>query len=129
MATHFRFYEVTIEESLRHNDYVSGSSFLLQERLEDVFKKIFIAPVRFYQKFISPMFPSSCRYHPTCSQYMIDAINYHGAFQGVIMGTGRILRCHPLVKGGIDYVPRKFTLRRNPSEEYTGPYTYKKNKQ
>lgn len=90
-----------------------------------MFKKIMIAPVRFYQRFISPLFPRSCRYHPTCSQYMIDAVNYHGAFKGVVMGTGRICRCHPLVKGGIDYVPRKFTLRKNPDETYTGPYTKK----
>ncbi|MBO0476323.1 membrane protein insertion efficiency factor YidD [Vagococcus sp. DIV0080] len=87
-----------------------------------------IAPVRFYQKFISPMFPRSCRYHPTCSQYMIDAINCHGAFKGVAMGTSRILRCHPFVKGGIDYVPRKFSLKRNYDERYTGPYTRKENK-
>lgn len=86
-------------------------------------KKIFIAPVRFYQRFISPLFPRSCRYHPTCSQYMIDAINYHGAIKGFIMGTGRILRCHPFVKGGVDYVPPKFTLRKNPDETYRGPYT------
>ena len=93
-----------------------------------LFKKIFIAPVRFYQKFISPMFPRSCRYHPTCSQYMIDAINCHGAVKGVTMGTSRILRCHPFVEGGIDYVPRKFSLKRNPSKKYTGPYTKKKSK-
>ena len=93
-----------------------------------MFKKIFIAPVRFYQRFISPLFPSSCRYHPTCSQYMIDAINYHGPIKGVAMGTSRILRCHPFVKGGIDYVPRKFTLKRNPDENYAGPYKRKVNK-
>lgn len=87
-----------------------------------------IAPVRFYQKFISPLFPKSCRYQPTCSQYMIDAINYHGAGKGFLMGTSRILRCHPLVKGGIDYVPKKFSFRRNPNEEYTGPYKRKENK-
>lgn len=59
---------------------------------------------------------------------MIDAINYHGPIKGVTMGTSRILRCHPFVKGGIDYVPRKFTLRRNPDENYAGPYKRKENK-
>jgi putative component of membrane protein insertase Oxa1/YidC/SpoIIIJ protein YidD len=59
---------------------------------------------------------------------MIDAINYHGPIKGVTMGTSRILRCHPFVKGGIDYVPRKFTLRRNPDENYTGPYKREGNK-
>ncbi|MGO2082363.1 membrane protein insertion efficiency factor YidD [Vagococcus sp.] len=86
-------------------------------------KKIFILPVRFYQKFISPLLPKSCRYYPTCSQYMIDAINTHGAVKGLTMGTSRILRCHPFAKGGIDYVPLKFTLRRNKDETYYGPYT------
>lgn len=75
-------------------------------------KKILIALVRWYQKRISPMTPPSCRYHPTCSNYMIEAIEKHG-IKGVLMGIARILRCHPLVKGGDDPVPDYFTLRRN----------------
>lgn len=75
-------------------------------------KKMLIAPVRFYQKFISPFFPASCRYRPTCSAYMIEAIEKHG-LKGILMGIARILRCHPFVKGGQDPVPDHFTLRRN----------------
>ncbi|MDY4001406.1 membrane protein insertion efficiency factor YidD [Streptococcus orisratti] len=75
-------------------------------------KKLLIAPVRFYQKFISPAFPPSCRYKPTCSAYMIEAIEKHGA-KGVLMGIARILRCHPLVEGGEDPVPDHFSLHRN----------------
>ena len=75
-------------------------------------KKLLIAPVRFYQKFISPFFPASCRYRPTCSAYMIEAIEKHG-LKGVLMGIARILRCHPFVNGGYDPVPDHFTLRRN----------------
>jgi len=75
-------------------------------------KKILIALVRWYQKRISPMTPPSCRYHPTCSNYMIEAIKKHG-IKGVLMGIARILRCHPLVEGGDDPVPDYFTLRRN----------------
>ena len=75
-------------------------------------KKLVIAPVRFYQKFISPAFPPSCRYKPTCSAYMIEAIEKHGA-KGVLMGIARILRCHPLVEGGEDPVPDHFSLHRN----------------
>lgn len=75
-------------------------------------KKLLIAPVRFYQKFISPAFPPSCRYKPTCSAYMIEAIEKHGA-KGVLMGIARILRCHPLVEGGGDPVPDHFSLHRN----------------
>nr|WP_165994380.1 membrane protein insertion efficiency factor YidD [Streptococcus catagoni] len=74
-------------------------------------KKILIAPVLWYQKFISPLFPPTCRYRPTCSAYMITAIEKHGA-KGVLMGIARILRCHPFVEGGDDPVPDKFTLKR-----------------
>ena len=75
-------------------------------------KKLLIAPVKVYQKWISPLFPPSCRYRPTCSTYMIEAIEKHGIL-GVVMGVGRILRCHPFVEGGNDPVPDYFTLRRN----------------
>jgi len=48
--------------------------------------------------------------------------------KGTTMGVARILRCHPFVKGGIDYVPLKFRLTKNPDETYHGPYTYRRNK-
>lgn len=75
-------------------------------------KKIFIALIKYYQKYISPAFPPTCRYQPTCSTYMIEAINRHGSLKGIIMGISRILRCHPLVKGGYDPVPNHFTIKR-----------------
>lgn len=70
--------------------------------------------VRLYQCFISPLTPPSCRYHPTCSQYMIEALQKHGA-KGFLMGLARIGRCHPFVEGGEDPVPDVFSLRRNPA--------------
>ncbi|MGF7436705.1 membrane protein insertion efficiency factor YidD [Lentilactobacillus senioris] len=76
-------------------------------------KKIMIGMVHGYQRYISPLFPPSCRYYPTCSNYMIQAIQKHGAIKGVLMGSARILRCHPFVKGGYDPVPDHFSLRRN----------------
>jgi putative membrane protein insertion efficiency factor len=81
--------------------------------LHKLILKILIAPVRFYQIAISPLLPGACRYHPTCSNYMIVAIQKHGCL-GVLMGTARILRCNPFVKGGVDYVPDHFSLKRNP---------------
>ncbi|MCK1168976.1 membrane protein insertion efficiency factor YidD [Streptococcus uberis] len=75
-------------------------------------KRIIINFVRLYQKWISPLFPPSCRYRPTCSTYMIEAVEKHG-IKGVLMGIARILRCHPFVEGGEDPVPDEFTLRRN----------------
>lgn len=90
--------------------------------------KIIIGIVHFYQRFISPGINSRCRYYPTCSQYMVDAILTHGSFKGFLMGIARILRCHPFVPGGIDYVPLRFSLKRNPDETYHGPYTYRRHK-
>ncbi|MCE4966740.1 membrane protein insertion efficiency factor YidD [Staphylococcus chromogenes] len=70
-------------------------------------KRLFIAPIRFYQKFISPLTPPSCRFYPTCSNYTIEAIQVHGAFKGTWLGIKRISKCHPLHKGGFDPVPLK----------------------
>lgn len=72
--------------------------------------------VRFYQKYISPLSPPSCRYYPTCSNYMINAVRIHGTFKGSIMGFFRILRCNPFQKGGYDPVPKEFSIKRNTSE-------------
>ncbi|PIO80825.1 membrane protein insertion efficiency factor YidD [Pediococcus damnosus] len=77
-------------------------------------KRVFLILVRLYQKLISPLLPPSCRYYPTCSNYMIVAIQKRGALKGSLMGTARILRCNPFVKGGYDPVPDYFTLKRNP---------------
>lgn len=80
-------------------------------------KQILTWLVRGYQRFISPLFPPSCRYYPTCSTYMIQALQRHGAVKGLLMGIARILRCNPFVKGGLDPVPAYFTLQRNPHPE------------
>lgn len=74
--------------------------------------RLLIGLVRFYQKFISPLFPPSCRYRPTCSAYMIEALQKHG-LKGFLMGLARIGRCHPFVEGGEDPVPDRFSLKRN----------------
>ncbi|WP_203639855.1 membrane protein insertion efficiency factor YidD [Levilactobacillus wangkuiensis] len=73
--------------------------------------------VRGYQRWISPLFPPSCRYYPTCSNYMLQALAKHGALKGGLMGIARILRCHPFVRGGVDPVPDHFTLKRNVAAE------------
>lgn len=67
-------------------------------------KYIFIYIIRFYQKFISPLKPKSCRFYPTCSQYAIDAIKKYGIIKGGIMAIWRILRCNPFNPGGYDPV-------------------------
>ncbi|RTZ60109.1 MAG: membrane protein insertion efficiency factor YidD [Gammaproteobacteria bacterium] len=66
-------------------------------------KKAVIYLIKFYQKAISPLFPSSCRFEPTCSQYSILAIEKYGVLKGGLKAIWRILRCNPWNKGGIDY--------------------------
>jgi len=61
--------------------------------------------VKFYQAAISPFFPSSCRYTPTCSQYTVEALQKYGAFKGGWLGIKRISRCHPWGGHGHDPVP------------------------
>ncbi len=73
-------------------------------------KKILIFLIRTYQVTISPRFShGSCRYMPTCSQYMLEAIEIHGVFKGCLLGIWRIMRCNPFSKGGWDPVPPKKT--------------------
>lgn len=72
-------------------------------------KKIAIAPllflVWFYKIVISPLMPATCRYQPTCSSYMIEALKKHGPFYGLFLGLKRIGRCHPWGGSGYDPVP------------------------
>ncbi len=64
-----------------------------------------IALVNFYRKYISPMFPPSCRYVPTCSEYAMIALQRYGFIKGSWMAIKRICRCHPWHPGGYDPVP------------------------
>lgn len=77
-------------------------------------KQIFIQIIKLYQKTLSPdtgFFKSKwphgyCRYHPTCSQYAIEAISEHGSVRGVWLGAKRIIRCNPFAQPGVDQVPK-----------------------
>lgn len=57
-----------------------------------------------YKRFVSPLLPSACRFHPTCSEYMREAVEKYGARRGVWLGLRRLARCHPLNPGGLDPV-------------------------
>jgi hypothetical protein len=57
-----------------------------------------------YKRWISPLLPSACRFHPTCSEYMMEAVRRYGALRGVWMGVKRLARCHPFHPGGFDPV-------------------------
>jgi uncharacterized protein len=67
-------------------------------------QRVVIAILRGYKVFISPLLPSACRFYPTCSEYMLDAVAKHGVVKGVWMGLKRLGRCHPFHAGGYDPV-------------------------
>jgi putative membrane protein insertion efficiency factor len=68
-------------------------------------KNIALVLIRFYQQAVSPHFPPSCRYYPTCSNYAFEAVEKHGFVRGSLLAIKRILRCHPFLAGGYDPVP------------------------
>ncbi|QBG36300.1 membrane protein insertion efficiency factor YidD [Litorilituus sediminis] len=68
-------------------------------------QKLIIALIKGYQKFISPLLGSNCRFQPTCSSYAIEAVNRFGVLKGTWLASKRILKCHPLNAGGEDPVP------------------------
>jgi putative membrane protein insertion efficiency factor len=65
---------------------------------------VLIKLIKVYQKLLSPMFPPSCRFYPTCSEYAVESILKYGAFFGGIKALWRVLRCNPFNKGGFDPV-------------------------
>jgi uncharacterized protein len=77
-------------------------------------KKTLTQLVRGYQKWVSPMLPSSCRYTPSCSQYSIEAIDRFGAGYGTWLTVKRICRCHPGYPGGYDPVPDQHPTQNKP---------------
>lgn len=73
-----------------------------------------LAPIRFYQRFISPGIPRRCKYHPTCSAYAAQAIREYGILRGLVLAGWRLMRCNPWSHGGYDPVhdQRLFPHRR-----------------
>ncbi|HZW63761.1 MAG TPA: membrane protein insertion efficiency factor YidD [Flavobacteriaceae bacterium] len=69
--------------------------------------KLFLFFIKVYQKAISPFFPSTCRFQPTCSHYAKEALQVHGIWYGGKLALKRILSCHPWGKSGYDPVPKK----------------------
>ncbi len=75
-------------------------------------RRVYLLPVRFYRKFLSPLKPaSSCRFTPTCSRYAVDAVTEWGIFAGTLLTLWRIVRCNPFSKGGFDPVPTRQEVR------------------
>ena len=75
--------------------------------MKDLAKTFVLSVLRAYQWAISPMFLPACRYTPTCSEYAVEAVDRFGVLRGTGMAIARVLRCHPLAKGGYDPVLRE----------------------
>ena len=75
-------------------------------------REVFILPIRVYQKFVSPLLPPSCKYHPSCSQYAIDAVRIFGPVKGAVLAAWRLVRCNPFSHGGYDPVENQRLFRR-----------------
>ena len=80
-------------------------------------RTIATAPVRFYQRAISPGIPARCKYYPSCSEYAVQAIRRYGVLRGVVLAAWRILRCNPWSHGGVDFVEDQKLFRTRPRAE------------
>lgn len=80
-------------------------------------REFLVALVRAYQVVLSPLLPGSCKYHPSCSRYAIDALREYGALRGSVLAAWRILRCNPLSHGGNDPVAQQHVFRPRPVPE------------
>jgi putative membrane protein insertion efficiency factor len=99
----------------KNKSYAKKGRDLVAHLISVFMKSFFLFLIRLYQKTLSPdhgvfsrhLIHMRCRFHPTCSQYAHEAIERHGVFKGLYLGSKRILRCHPWNAGGYDPVPKK----------------------
>ncbi len=82
--------------------------------MTSVGRRIAIAPIRAYQRGLSPALPARCKYHPSCSAYAVQAIESYGILRGAVLAAWRVLRCNPFSHGGYDPVTAQ-TLFSRPS--------------
>jgi hypothetical protein len=75
---------------------------------------VVLGPIRLYQRVISPALPARCKYHPTCSQYAVEAIRRYGVLRGLVLAAWRVLRCNPWSHGGVDFVEDQTLFRTDP---------------
>ena len=81
------------------------------------FRAVVTAPIRFYQRAISPGLPARCKYHPSCSEYAVEAVRQYGILRGIVLAAWRLLRCNPWSHGGVDFVHDQKLFRPRPRPE------------
>jgi uncharacterized protein len=74
-----------------------------------------VGPIRLYQRTISPALPARCKYHPSCSEYAVQAVRRYGVLRGAVLAGWRLLRCNPWSHGGVDFVEDQTLFRTRPS--------------
>ena len=75
------------------------------------------APIRLYQRVISPALPARCKYHPSCSEYAVGAVRRYGVLRGVVLAAWRLLRCNPWSHGGVDFVEDQKLFHKRPEPQ------------
>jgi uncharacterized protein len=89
--------------------------------VSDVARRAAIAPIRLYQRVISPALPRRCKYEPTCSLYAVQAIRRFGILRGLVLAGWRLLRCNPFSHGGFDPVEAQRLFKPRPAPEPPSP--------
>jgi uncharacterized protein len=78
-------------------------------------RHLFLAPIRLYQRLMSPLMPARCKYHPTCSAYAVEAVRTYGVARGAVLAVWRVLRCNPFSGGGVDRVADQHVFHHRPA--------------
>ena len=84
-----------------------------------VLRELALLPLRFYRRFVSPALPKRCKYHPSCSEYAVEAVRSYGLARGTVLAGWRVLRCNPWSHGGHDPVLEQRVFRARPHDPLT----------
>jgi putative membrane protein insertion efficiency factor len=82
---------------------------------------IAVAPIRLYQRAISPALPKRCKFYPSCSEYAVQSVRSYGILRGLVLAAWRLLRCNPWSHGGLDFVEDQKVFRAGARADYPRP--------
>ena len=77
-------------------------------------RTVAVAPIRLYQRAVSPVLPKRCKYYPSCSEYAVQSVRSYGILRGLVLAGWRLLRCNPWSLGGVDFVEDQKLFRARP---------------
>ena len=82
-------------------------------------RRLLVALIRLYQRVLSPLLGTRCKYHPSCSRYAVEALQSHGVLKGLVLAGWRLLRCNPWSYGGVDFVESQTLFASSPQAPST----------